>query len=315
MEGDQAKRDEVEFLERERERLERDRAKRDEEQVARAERVRTERERREKDQMFSRREELNLRKEELPRREREPMEREERVKVVRRDRRTNSGRTISEPRQTRVERTLSSGLSGPVPDEPKSFLSRWSSLLSSSPAKKIDAAVKVGAVPKNEKSEPQPRSTQGSAMDLEGYFLQPTEDSHLQKSAFSLSDSIDQHVYNHYGNRAVRLPNDVFLKILQIEDENLRLPKALLSQESFRLAAIRRLIASAVIKDISVDGEPDTTFLPKEIVSLLAMVPVHSTEKCKPQQILSAIKDHTKKAQSVSQHPRYFVGLPPIYYV
>ncbi|KAL9612599.1 MAG: hypothetical protein Q9167_002805 [Letrouitia subvulpina] len=296
MERDQAKRDDFEYFERERERLERDQAKRDEEQVVREmpERLslRTERERRERDQVSSRRAELSrieefqrkerefLRREELSRRERELMEREEqRVKVVRKERRTNSGRIIPESRQTRVERTLSPGLSAPVLDEPKSFFSRWSSLLSSSPAAKIDAEAKVEVAPKNEKPEPQPRSTQGSVVDLEGYFLQPAEDSRLQKSVVALGDSIDQHVYNHYSNQVTRLPSDVFLKILQFEEESLRLPKNLSNQEAFRLAAVRRLIAIAITKDISVDGDPDTTFLPKEIVSLLTMVPGHSTEK------------------------------------
>lgn len=334
IERDQSKKDDFEDTGREWQRLERDQAKIDEEPAAKAERLRREQwEQRARDQILLDlgKEELLRRREELSRREREVMEREDRVKVVRRDRRTNSGRTISEPRQIKVERTLSSGLSAAAPDEPKSFLSRWSSLLSSSPAKKIDTVVKVEAAPKNEKSEPQPkstqrkveavpksepqpRSTQGSAIDLEGYFLQPAEDSHLQKSVFAISDSIDQHVYNHYGNHAIRLRDDTFLKVVQIGNESLRLPKALLNQEAFRLAAIRRLIAGAMIENISLEGDPDTTFLPKEVVSLLAMVPVQSTEKCKPQKISSVIKDHAKKAKSVSQHPQCFVGLPPIYY-
>ncbi|KAL8726552.1 MAG: hypothetical protein Q9181_006006 [Wetmoreana brouardii] len=211
---------------------------------------------------------------ELSTRDRERMERDlERVKISRKDRRTNSGRTITEPRQSRVERTLSSGLSTPIPEAPKSFFSRWSSFFPSDAVPKIETSSKVA------KSEPQPKSTQSTSIDLEGYFLQPAEDSYLQRSVTALSDSIDQHVYNHYGDRTIGPSYDVFLRTVQIDNEDLLFPKTLFSQESVRLAAIRRSIASAIIKDISVEGRPSTTLLPREIVSLLSMVPAHSSEK------------------------------------
>ncbi|KAI4177714.1 MAG: hypothetical protein LQ343_000177 [Gyalolechia ehrenbergii] len=236
---------------------------------------------------------------EIARREQELDEKErmdhdsERRKVLRRERRTNSGKTTSsESRSSRVERTLSYGPSTPMPEEPKSFFSRVSGFWPSTPAgksevvpskievaPKIEAAPKIESVPKTEKSESQPRSKQGALVDLEGYFLQPAQDSLIQKSVVALSDSIDQHVYNHYGDRATSPPYDVFLKVVQIDAESARLPQSLVNQGMFRLAAVRRMIASALIRNISVKGDPSTTFLPKEIVSLLTVAPAHGTER------------------------------------
>ncbi|KAL9030841.1 MAG: hypothetical protein Q9196_001068 [Gyalolechia fulgens] len=214
----------------------------------------------------------------------------ERRKLSRRDRRTNSGKTASESRPAKIERSFSSGLAVPTPEEPKSFFSRLSSLLASTPADskalskvevapKIEAAPRIGSVPKTDKSEPQPKSKQSALVDLEGYFLQPAQDSVIQKRVVALSDSIDQHVYNHYGDRATSPPYDVFLRIVQINAQNARLPPALINQGSFRLAAIRQTIASALIRNISVQGDPSTTFLPHEIVSLLNIAPGYGTEK------------------------------------
>lgn len=218
----------------------------------------------------------------------------ERRKLSRKERRTNSGKTSSESRPAKVERVQSSGLSAPPPDEPKSFLSRFSGFLASAPAgkteatpskteqaPKIDTSTKIDTVAKTvakpDKSEPQLRS---ALTDLEGYFLQPAQDSLIQKSVVALSDSIDQHVYNHYGDRAASPSHDAFLRIVQLDAENLRLPQILTIKSSFRLAAIRRMIASALIRNISAKGDPSTTFMPKEVVSLLAMAPTRGTERC-----------------------------------
>ncbi|KAL8716053.1 MAG: hypothetical protein Q9225_006260 [Loekoesia sp. 1 TL-2023] len=269
----------------ERIRTEQDRLPKDRERIVaeQKERIRRDQDRSERDRELIRREQELL--QELSSRDRERMERDpERGKLSRKDRRTNSGRTILEPKQSRVERT-SSGLSAPIPEEPKSLLSRLSSLFPYAPATKAevapksDAAPRIDATSKIAKSVPQSKTVQSTSEDLEGYFLQPVEDSYIQKSVASLSDSIDQHVYNHYENQKIGPPYDVFLRIVQIDDGDLCLPKSFIGQESFRLAAIRRSIANAMIKDISIDGNPSTTFLPREIVSLLTMVPAHNSEK------------------------------------
>lgn len=213
----------------------------------------------------------------------------ERRKLSRKERRTNSGKTATESRPAKVERIQSSGLSAPTPEEPRSFLSRW--ILGSTPtgkteatpskteqAPKIEASSKVEPVARPDKSEPPLKS---ALLDLEGYFLQPAQDSLIQKSVVALSDSIDQHVYNHYGDRAASPPADFFLRIVQIDAGVLRLPQGLTNKNSFRLAAIRRMIASALIRNISAKGDPSTTFMPKEVVSLLTMTPAQGTERCK----------------------------------
>ncbi|KAL8666739.1 MAG: hypothetical protein Q9202_001277 [Teloschistes flavicans] len=198
-----------------------------------------------------------------------------------RDRRT----TVSEPKHHRLERSHSAGVPDPAVEEPRSLFSRFSSLLISAPAEKattapqVDAGPREDVAPKVEKAEPLPKSTQHSSVDLEGYFLQPAEDSQIQMGVMAISDSIDQHVYNHYGNRATSPPGGVFLSILQMNNEELRLPKTLIDQASFRLAAIRRSIASTTIREIAIEGNPSTTFLPKEIVALLKMAPAHGKEK------------------------------------
>ncbi|KAL9582016.1 MAG: hypothetical protein Q9212_003551 [Teloschistes hypoglaucus] len=206
---------------------------------------------------------------------------QDRMKFSEKDRKTS----ISEPRQHRLQRSHSSGVPATSVEEPRSFFSRFSSLLTSAPAEKdtttpqLDVGPRDDAVPKVEKVEAQPKSTQDASVDLEGYFLQPAEDSQIQKGVIAISDSIDQHVYNHYGNRATSPPGDIFLRIVQMDNEELRLPKTLIDQESFRLAAIRRFIASAMIREIAIEGDPNTTFLPKEIVALLQMASAHGAEK------------------------------------
>lgn len=206
----------------------------------------------------------------------------EQRKLSRKDRRTNSGRdTIPEPRSVRLERNLSSGLPSPMSEEPQPFISRLSRFWRSEAPARIEAPPKTKAVPKTEKSESQPKSAQTAIADLEGYFLQPAEDSFIRTNVIALSDAVDQHVYNHYGDRATGPPDDIFLKIVQVNDEDLCLPKNLICLESFRLAAVRRSIATAFIRNISVEGNPSTTFLPAEIVSLLTAAPAHSSDRCK----------------------------------
>ncbi|KAL8934104.1 MAG: hypothetical protein Q9216_006075 [Gyalolechia sp. 2 TL-2023] len=268
-----------EFLRREQVRFERDR-----EESIRREQVRFERDR----ELMKREQELA---EELYRKAHMDQD-SERRKLSRKEKRTNSWKATSESRSSRIERNASFGLSAPTPEEPKSFLSRWSGFLASAPAStteaspsktevapKIEAAPKTEPTSKTDRSEPQTKSKQSTLVDLEGYFLQPAQDSLIQKSVVALSDSIDQHVFNHYGDRATVSPPDTFLRIVQIDTQNACLPQALVNQGSFRLAAVRRMIASVLIRSISLRGDPNTTFLPKEIVSLLAMTPAYGTER------------------------------------
>ncbi|KAL9601204.1 MAG: hypothetical protein Q9219_002704 [cf. Caloplaca sp. 3 TL-2023] len=237
-------------------------------------------------EILRREKDLSRREKELVKRELEFTERqEERMKTSRKEKRTNSAKIISEPKQGKLERTQSSSLSTPVAeDPPKSFFSRWPNILASAPAAKVEpvpkseVAPKVEPAAKMERPEPQPRTTQSALIDLEGYFLQAAEDSQIQKSVIALSDSIDQHVYNHYESRATAPPSDAFLRIVQLDAKDFLLPKTLIDQKSFRLAAIRRTIADRIIRDISIDGDPGTTFLPKEIVSILTMVPAHAAK-------------------------------------
>ncbi|KAL8831953.1 MAG: hypothetical protein Q9170_005079 [Blastenia crenularia] len=250
-----------------------------------AERIKREQDRtREKE--LRRREQEHMR--DLQKKEQERMERDqERTKLSRKDKRTNSGKNHLEPRPRGAnEHSIQPvTVNAPAPEESKSFLSRWPSLFSSSavaknePPPKPELKPAIEAVAKVDKPEPQPKTTQSSSVDLEGYFLQPAEDSQIRNGVIALCDSIDQHVYNHYGNRETAFSNDTLLRLVEINDDDSRLPKTPINQESFRLAAIRRFIAKTIIEDISFDGDASTTFLPREVVSLLSMVPVHSNEK------------------------------------
>lgn len=286
--GEAAERREIEHRRVHRERIIRRESELQKERKAREEReadIRQEIRLHQKEDAASRRED----REEIQRRRRVRLRMQSdqermRVSFPERDRKT----TISEPKQHRLERSHSSGVPAPPVEEPKSFFSRFSSLLTSAPAEKatkipqLDVGPRNDAEPMVEKAELQPKSTQNASVDLEGYLLQPAEDSQIQKGVIAISDSIDQHVFNHYGNRATSPPGDIFLRIIQMDKEELRLPKTLIDQESFRLAAIRRSIASAMIREIAIEGDPNTTFLPKEIVALLQMAPAHGAEKCKP---------------------------------
>ncbi|KAL8775915.1 MAG: hypothetical protein Q9203_006623 [Teloschistes exilis] len=289
---ERARREEAERRETEHRRVYRERIIRRESELQKERKAREEREadiRRAQEIRLHQEEDAASRREdreEIPRRRRVHLRKQsdqERMKVSfpERDRKT----TISEPKQHRLERSHSSGVPAPPVEESKSFFSRFSSLLTSTPAEKattipqLDVGPRNDAEPMVEKAELQPKSTQDASVDLEGYFLQPAEDSQIQKGVIAISDSIDQHVFNHYGNRATSPPGDIFLRIIQMDNEELRLPKTLIDQESFRLAAIRRLIASAMIREIAIEGDPNTTFLPKEIVALLQMAPAHGAEK------------------------------------
>ena len=257
-----------------------------------------ERSRREQDRFAKEQELIRLEQEIRQLTQKEYMDRMERDQELprfpRKDKRTNSGKPILEPRQRALERTSSSTSSAlPVPpeEEPKSFFSRW---FPSGSSTRVDTTPKAEVIPKAEsgpkpeapakveKSQQQPKPAPTSSLDLEGYFLQPAEDSHIQKGVVALSDSIDQHVYNHYGNRSTGPAFNAFLKIVRIDGKDLNIPKTLISKQSIRLALIRKSIASEILWRIATDGDPNSTFLPKDIVSLLSMVPAHSTEKCKP---------------------------------
>lgn len=116
-------------------------------------------------------------------------------------------------------------------------------------------------------------------MDPGNYFLQPVEDSRIQKEVEGLKHSIDAHVYNYYSGITHPPSNDVILDIVNFDDKDWSAPKSLLSEEPFRLAAIRLTIASFMLERIAFDGDPSTTFLPPNVVSLLLMASSHHPEQ------------------------------------
>ena len=125
-----------------------------------------------------------------------------------------------------------------------------------------------------------PKYLHSSALDLENYFLQPVEDSWIHNSVEGLKHSIASHVYNHYGGIANPPPDDVIVGIVKLDRSDWRAPISLLSEESFRLAAIHLSIARFMLERIVFDGDPEVTFLPPDVVSLLGMASSHRTEKC-----------------------------------
>ena len=200
----------------------------------------------------------------------------DRGKVSRKDkRRSDSSKLMLAGRQGRFERTPSTSLSNSTTHEPKSVWSRLFSSWSSPPEPRLEGSPRAA-----EHIETQPRHTQSGPLDLDGFFLQPAEDSFIQKSVLGLKHSIKSHVDNHYGDQVSGPPSDAFLKILHLRDDDVHLPKSYFNQETFRLAAIRLKIANVIITNISADGDSDTTFLPREIVSLFEIVPNHNSEKC-----------------------------------
>ena len=132
-----------------------------------------------------------------------------------------------------------------------------------------------------EPSEPQAKRTHSSPVELEGYFSQPIEDSSITQRVMGLQQAISTHVDNYYGEMRHPPPNEIFWKALKLSDEDIQVQKTVSDQESFRLAAIQRDIARSSLKKIALDGDPDKTFLPQSIVSLLRITPKHESEKCK----------------------------------
>ena len=115
---------------------------------------------------------------------------------------------------------------------------------------------------------------------LEGYFSQAIEDSGIQHRVSGLRQSIATHVFNYYGELKHPPSNEVFCKAVRLSEEEVRVQRTMPDQESFRLAAIERVIARSSIKKTALDGDPDKTFLPQSLVTLVRMVPRHDNEKC-----------------------------------
>ncbi|KAL9109072.1 MAG: hypothetical protein Q9187_008211 [Circinaria calcarea] len=115
-------------------------------------------------------------------------------------------------------------------------------------------------------------------IDLEEYFLQPAEDSRIQNSIISLERSIATHVYNYYSNMSYSSSNEKFLKAISVGDDIGLIPQSALDIEEFQLALIQRTLTHSIVKNIAIDGDPETTFLPKQIVALLKMAPPQTPE-------------------------------------
>lgn len=128
--------------------------------------------------------------------------------------------------------------------------------------------------------ESPPKRSHTGPLDLEGYFTQAAEESSIRRSVSSLQKNIATHVFNYYSDNPDLPSVDVFRKAVGLDDDDIRLLRAMPDKEAFRLAAIQRAIARSSINKINIDGDPDSTFLPREIVSLLHMVPKHDSSKC-----------------------------------
>lgn len=210
-------------------------------------------------------------------RDRDSRDHDHRERYVRKEKRSviSTRNNSSNMRPPRPDRTPSIPVSIPVSNtvseesKPTSLFSRWRAPWSSTPA------------PTNRAPEVPPKPSHSSAMDLEDYFLQPVEDSWIHRGVQGLKHAIDSHVYNHYGDIADPPSNEAIIQIVNHDGEDWRAPIPLLSEESYRLAAIRLAIARFMFDRIAFDGNPETTFLPPEIVSLLGMASPHHTEKCK----------------------------------
>ncbi|KAL8822327.1 MAG: hypothetical protein Q9191_006936 [Dirinaria sp. TL-2023a] len=154
-----------------------------------------------------------------------------------------------------------------------SILSRFSSLWSPSPLPQ-EQPLKAA-----DSSKDKPRNIQRSATDLEGFLLQPAEDSRIASAAANLERSISAHIYNYYSCSPRSCPNQIFQGLIDGLDEDFRFPSDLLDLESFRLAALRRLFAQTIVQGMMADGDPENTLLPKEIVALLSMTSNQCPEK------------------------------------
>lgn len=179
--------------------------------------------------------------------------------------RNNSGKLRG---PARIDRTSSIPLSNTVPEESKSTYIWGIKLPWSSTAAPVKRAPEVLS-----------KSLHSSAMDLEGYFLQPFEDSMIHNVVEELKHSITSHVYNYYSGVANPPSEDVINNFINPDDDRWRAPMPPFSDESFRLASICLFIAQFMLERIAFDGDPKTTFLPAEVVSLLAMASSHHTER------------------------------------
>ena len=120
------------------------------------------------------------------------------------------------------------------------------------------------------------------SVKLEDYFLQPAEESEIQNQVTGLRLSIASHVDDHYSGLRDLLAEESMINIVTLKGQ-MGLPQSLegaISEETARLAAIKHLITRVVIESISIDGDPETSFLPRNLVSLLREVP-ENPSKCK----------------------------------
>ena len=180
-----------------------------------------------------------------------------------------AGKTVVAARHPRIDRNPTS----PASEEPKWYSSIFKGF-TSQPAKP-DIGHRRGSIVEQSRN-----SNQQDSLDLEGFLEQPAQDSDIRNFVSRLKQSIANHVDNFYGDVRRSLPDQDFLRATRLDEEEIRTFEPLLDEESFRLAAIQRRIAQSAIKKIEFDGNPETTFLPREIVSFLGIVPRHPSEKC-----------------------------------
>ena len=140
-------------------------------------------------------------------------------------------------------------------------------------------------VESREVPESTPKHPNGSVVDLEDYFLQPAEESRIQRDVNQLKLFISSHVDDHYSGLTNLPPVDVMSNIVTEDDEETPIVAPLLREESVRLLAIRHCFARHIIECIAFDAinsDCRITFLPDDLVSLLEMVPQPSDRgKCR----------------------------------
>lgn len=189
------------------------------------------------------------------------------------ERSTRKGRTASKISRASMHSRSDRKPSTTTPDEPRWFKLPFRAFFSQSP-NEVD--IHTNKLP----AEQRPRVAQYDTVDLEGFFQQAAQDSHIYGLVSSLKQNIENHVDNFYRGIKEPLSTEDFLIAVSLDDEEIHTCAPFLNHEPLRLAAIQRTIAQSAIDKIRLNGDPETTFLPKEIVSLLAMVPKHHSDRC-----------------------------------
>ncbi|KAH0545358.1 hypothetical protein FGG08_000499 [Glutinoglossum americanum] len=108
---------------------------------------------------------------------------------------------------------------------------------------------------------------------FEEHLPQPVEDRKLDLEVATLSSMIEQHVDNYYHTDQidpadVKNLDDAFPADLDVQ----RAGGAVAAGQESRGVALRQYISAVALSCIAPDGDPETTFLPKEAVALLGQV-------------------------------------------